>query len=204
MNRWDTEQLIFSNTDEFVIDFYNLKDVPSPRMYTLVAFLKFDDNEFDYDESDEKSNENISIDYDESDEKRNENISIDFDQPFVGTAVKKLVKFHPSEKEYSENRDDIESSNLQNIVLHFLKYHELEPFSLHFTADLRTLTSDDIEKRFIILDEDQDAQINIHFAPHLRCGNIKIPADIQMDSIEEEDGPTDYFIIIRILIDFSS
>jgi hypothetical protein len=194
MNRWDTEQLIFSNEDEFVIYFYSLQSVQESRMYTLVAFLESDENESDENESD----------YDESDEKRNENIRIDFDEPFCGTARKELLRFHPSEKKYSENQDTIQSTNLQNIVFHFLKYHELQPFTLEFMASLRTLTSEDIEKRFIILDEDQDPQINIQFAPHLNCGNIKIPANIEMDSIEEEDGPTDYFIMIRILVDFSS
>jgi hypothetical protein len=194
MNRWETERLIFSNSDEFAIDFNSLDEYVQnpyniPRLYQIVAFLQTYDNS-EIEEEDESDNENGTI-------------TVDFEEPFIGTAYKELLPRGRSMEEYHANQDDMESKSLENLVVHFFKYHELQPFDMVFQASLTTWTNEYIEKRFIIQDEDGDPQINIQFAPHIRCGNIKIPSTIEMDMIESQDDETDYFIVVHVLIDFS-
>jgi hypothetical protein len=184
MNRWETQELNFSNRDEFVIDFNSLNEyVQNPHcLYYIISSLQTERKESDGD---------------------NGTITVDFEEPFIGTAYKELLPRGVSMEEYHANQEKIESKNLENIVVHFFKYHELQPFDMVFAASVTTWTNEDIEKRFIIQDEDGDPQINIQFAPHIRCGNIKIPATIEMDMLESEDDETYYFIVVHVLIDFS-
>ncbi len=192
MNRWDTQQLVHSNPDEFVIYLRSLDEnvqdpFNEPTLYTIIAFLQ---------EEDEDSE-------DEGDKDEYGKISVDFNQDFIGTAYKQLLPRGSSFEERRSNEEEIESKSIENIVMHLFKYHELQPMDMVFAASAKTWKSNDIEQRFIFEDEDGDSQINIQFAPHIRCGNIKIPAQIEMDRLEHEDEDTHYFFVIHILIDFS-
>jgi predicted GNAT family acetyltransferase len=113
--------------------------------------------------------------------------NIDFEEPFIGSAF---------------DGTGIESDNMDNIVAHFLQRYELQPLTMWFQANPKQWNEIDIQRRFTFEDENGELEIDANIASHIICGNTKIPARVELDSAEEEDG-MDYWFNIYVPMDFT-
>ncbi len=120
------------------------------------------------------------------DRKENESGAIDFEKPFHGNPFR--------------SEEDIQSSNIQNIVAHFLQRYRLQPMRMWFQAT-PSWGNAEMQRRFTF-EDNGDEHLHLRTAPFLVCGTTKIPASIELDSLEDQDGPY-YWFNIMIPIDFS-